>query len=258
MKNWKLSLFALAVAALISGPVMAQVDYSEDFESYSENSGGNDGDLGGGWNLFANVFSDYPGCSSYLYQYGPFPAPNNNDAVSAIRIGSTGKALDVFSDYANADHGSGNCIETNVYQEVTLTASDAGTFEFIFDTQAPNALGTDVSTYGFVKLLDPNNGYSLDLFQTVSTASAGTKTISVDLDATADGKILQWGFANTASNYESSSRYYDNVTFALEQTTPPSAGGGTYEGVPTLGTYGLLVLLLLMGATAAIVLVRRD
>jgi hypothetical protein len=50
---------------------------------------------------------------------------------------------------------------------------------------------------------------------------------------------------------------YDSVTFAPQQDTPPGSED-SFEGVPTLNTYGLLVLLLVMGATAAIVLVRRS
>ena len=95
------------------------------------------------------------------------------------------------------------------------------------------------------------------LFETVSTTSGGIKSISVTLDASDDGKILQWGFASTASNYEASGRVYDSVTFAPQQDTPPGSED-SFEGVPTLNTYGLLLLLLVMGATAAIVLVRRS
>jgi hypothetical protein len=105
-------------------------------------------------------------------------------------------------------------------------------------------------------MLDPNNGYATVLFQTVDTATAGSKTLSVDLDASADGMVLQWGFANTASNYEASGRFYDNVTFAVP--APPPSYDTVPSDVPTLGPLGLLALLLLIGATAGIVLTRRG
>ena len=200
----------------------ANIQFSDDFESYDLYVGpGSQGDIGGGWTIFANVFSDYTACTQYLYGYGPFPAPNKDGGFSNISEGSTGQALNVFSDYENGDHGNGNCLETSVFQEVVFNAADADSYTFSFDVETPIALGVGVDTYGFIKLLDPNNGYNTDLFQTVSTVAAGSKSITVDLDATADGKILQWGFSAIASNYEPSGRLYDNVSFAPEATEPP-------------------------------------
>lgn len=200
----------------------ANVQFSDDFESYDLYVGpGYQGDIGGGWTIFANVFGDYPGCSQYWYGYGPFPAPNKDSGFSNITAGSTGQALNVFSDYDQSDHGNGACIETSIFQEVVFSAADADSYTFEFDVEAPDALGVDVNTYGFIKLLDPNNGYNTVLFETVSTVTAGSKSITVDLDATADGMILQWGFSTTASNYEPSGRLYDNVSFAPAATEPP-------------------------------------
>jgi hypothetical protein len=201
----------------------AQVQFSDDFESYNLYVGptGNEGDIGGGWTAFANVFGDYPGCSQYWYGYGTFPAPNKDSGFSNITTGSTGQALNVFSDYEQADHGKSACVETSVFQERDLSAADAGSYTFMFDVDITAPLGVGVNTYGFIKLLDPNNGYSLDLFETVSTVTAGSKSITVALDATADGKILQWGFTTTASNYAASARIYDNVSFASAQPVTP-------------------------------------
>lgn len=259
MRKWK--LYALAcVAALMSTTALAQLDVSEDFESYTLHPGGdvgNIGDIGGGWLGFVNVWGDYPGCNTtYLYGYGVFPAPNSDAAISGIVTGSDGQALNMFSDYLNGDHANGNCIETNVFQETTFSGADAGTYEFTFDAEAPAALGSGVNAYGFVKVLDPNAGFAAVLFQTVETATGGSKTISVDLDASFDGMILQWGFANTASNYESSGRIYDNLAFAVP--APPPSYDTVPSDVPTLSPMGLLALLLLVGATAGIVLMRRG
>jgi hypothetical protein len=138
--------------------------------------------------------------------------------------GSTGQALNVFSDYDNPDHNNGACLETSFFQETTFSAVDPGEYTFRFDTQSPAALGANVSTYGFIKLLDPNNNYNADIFLTVPTITAGTKSLDVMLDASADGKILQWGFSTTASNYEASGRLYDNASFALKNT-------GSYQGL---------------------------
>lgn len=236
-----------AAAVLLSSSAFAAINFSDDFESYSLYVGpGYQGDIGGGWLIFANVFGDYPGCSQYWYGYGTFPAPNKDSGFSNITTGATGQALNVFSDYDNANQGDGACIETSVFQERTFSAADAGSYTFSFDTQAPDALGTDVSTYGFIKLLDPNNNYNTDLFLTVPTIMAGSKTLDVVLDASADGKILQWGFATVASNYQPSSRLYDNASFSVSNT-------GTYEGVagvpiPLWALLAMIGLLALVGA----------
>ena len=110
-----------------------------------------------------------------------------------------------------------------MFQEHVVTSSDHGLYTYRFETQVPLELGADVETYGFIKLLDPNNGWSQDLFFSVSTITAGVKTIKVRLDSSADGKVLQWGFANFATDWQASGRHYDNVTFAI-------SGSGAYEG----------------------------
>jgi hypothetical protein len=73
--------------------------------------------------------------------------------------------------------------------------------------------------------------------------TAGSKSITVTLDETADGKILQWGFSTVASNYLATGRLYDNVEFSLAPVGPPITP--RYEGVPIplwafLGMTGLL------------------
>lgn len=243
MKRLAINILILSAAALLSSPALAAIDYSDDFESYVNPPDGNP--IGGGWTAFANVFTGFPACDPYLYGYGPFLTPNSNSAFSNIAIGATGQALNVFSNYDDDQHAQGNCLETSVFQERVFSAADADSYRFRFDTEVPAPLGAGVSTYAFIKLLDPNNGFSLDLFETVATVTAGSKFIDVTLDATADGKILQWGFTAVASNYLPSGRFYDNVTFALAPVGPPI--GPRYEGVPIplwafLGMGGLLAL----------------
>jgi len=231
-----------------SSYAMAQVNFSDDFESYDLYVGpGPQGDIGGDWKIFANVWEDYPGCSStYLYGYGVFPAPNKDTGFSNISAGNTGQALNAFSDYDNAGHAAGQCIETSVFQEVIFSAADAGSYTFMFVTEATDALGTGVDTFGFIKLLDPDNGYGLivDPPATVSTTSAGVKSITVTLDASLDGKIVQWGFTTKASNYEASGRYYDNVSFAPEGSVAPP-GGPDFDGIP-IPKWALFAMALLL------------
>lgn len=240
---------AVAVAAMMSGPAFAQIDFTDDFESYDLYVGpGDQGLIGGGWKVFANVFGNYPTCDPYWYGYGTFDAPNKDSGFSNIVIGSTGQALNVFSDYNNADHENNACIEASVFQEVGFTAADAGTYDFQFLTEVPGPLGDGVTTYGFVKLLDPNNFYATVLFEKASTVGSGAKSITVTLDAVAhDGMILQWGFGSIASNYEASGRFYDDVSFALEGVYDPPTGSFVgFEGVP-IPQWALLIMIGLLG-----------
>ena len=171
MKRLTNSLVILSVTALMSGSAFATVNFSDDFESYSLPDGN---PIGGGWTWFLNVWTDddgapgFPTCNVYVFGYGPNPAPNSNGtpncAVSNIAVGATGQALNVFSDYGNHDfHAGGDCLETSVFQETVFDAGDAGNYTFSFDTQVPEALVDGVTTFAFVKLLDPNAGYS-DVF----------------------------------------------------------------------------------------------
>ena len=80
----------------------------------------------------------------------------------------------------------------------------------------------------------------------ISTETAGEKTLEIELGAAEEGAILQWGFANVASNYEASGRLYDNVSFGLAPVGPPI--GPRVEGVPIplwafLGMLGLIGLI---------------
>lgn len=249
MKRLANKIVTFAAAVLLSSPAFAAINFSDNFESYDLYVGpGYQGDIGGGWLGFANVFGDFPVCSPFWYNYGnTFPAPNKDTGFSNITTGASGQALNVFSDYDNTDQGNGACLETSVFQETVFSAADAGSYTFRFDTQTPEALGTDVSTYGFIKLLDPNNGYSADIFLIVPTITAGTKTLDVILDASADGKILQWGFSTVASNYLPSARVYDNVSFAPANT-------GSYQGeegvpIPLWALFAMAGLLALVGGS---------
>ena len=246
MKRLAKSILILLAMALVSSSAFAAINFSDDFESYVTPADGNA--IGGGWTAFANVFGGFPTCDPYFYGYGPFLAPNSNSAFSNISLGNTGQVLNVFSNYDDDQHAAGNCLETSVFQEITFSAADAGSYTFMFVTEVPDALGTGVDTFGFIKLLDPNNGYSLDLFEAVSTITAGVKSITVALDATADGKKLQWGFSTIASNYEASGRYYDNVSFAPEGSVAPP-GGPDFDGIPIpkWALFAMALLLLYVG-----------
>ena len=253
-----------AAAVLVSGTSFAAIDYFENFDGF----GAGATELSdAGWLVFANVFDDYPGCAAnYQYGYGPFPAPNGGPAFSSVVPSGSASppALAVYSDYNNGDHGTGYCIEANVFQERAFSASDAGVYEFAFNAEPPpppdDVFMDGQRTYAFVKMLDPNAGFALTLFEVVETTTlspgANLLSIIVDLDASFDGQILQWGFASTATGYSPTGRWYDNVSFGI-YTPPPPPPPPSDVGIPTLNIKGLLILLALVGGIGAITLTRR-
>jgi len=213
-------LATVAAIAFMPASNAALVNYSQDFEGMTQSDpnalGADD------WLVFGNVF-DSGGV--YLYGYGAFPAPNGcstSPAFSCVAAGDGGPSqgtqqLVVFSDYNNTDHAIGFLIESNVFQEQTIGAGDVGkTMSFSFDAKKGDIAGSSTAL-AFIKTLDPNAGFALTNFITIDTTSIpitwGTYSLSIFIDASLNGQLLQFGFLNNASNYESSGVLYDNVCF---------------------------------------------
>lgn len=215
---------AALLLCLVPAAALALSPYAEDFESLNQ---GDTAALGNaGWLVFANVFSPSGG---YLYGYGVFPAPNDGAAFSAIASGEGGASqglqqLVVFSDYNNADHANGNLIEALVFQEQPIGPGDVGeTWEFTFDAKLGNLEG-GTTALAYIKTLDPGAGYATTNFITVDMTTIpstwGTYSLQITIDPSLDGQLLQIGFANTATNYEGSGVFYDNLTFTITGAVP--------------------------------------
>lgn len=184
-----------------------------------------------GWLVYGNVFT--PGLV-YLYGYGPFPAPNAGTAFCAIDAGQGGaeqglQQLSIYNDYNNADHANGNLVEANVYREQTVAAGDAGTtWVFDFDAKLGNLVAPSTAV-AFIKTLDPAQGYALTNFITLDTTilptTWGHYSLSIDVDASLVGQLMQFGFASTTTNYVASGVYYDNLRWDEQPSTDvPGAG----------------------------------
>lgn len=220
----RVSLVVVSLACLTPVASLALAPYSQDFELLDQgdvNALANDG-----WLVYGNVFSPE---WIYWYGYGPFPAPNDGAAFCAIVIGEGGagqgtQQLSVFSDYNNPDHGVGAHIESNVYQEQAISADDVGeTWIFEFEAKLGNLAG-QTTALAFIKTLDPGAGYQMTNFitedMTQTPATWTSYSLSIVIDATLVGQILQIGFANTATYYEGSGVFYDNIDFYMDETTP--------------------------------------
>jgi hypothetical protein len=227
-KPTKLLLTAATLFCLIPAAGQAVLsEYSQDFELLAlddPSALANDG-----WWVFGNVFDPQ---GEFLYDYGRFPAPNHPLAFCAIVVGEGGaeqgiQQLVVFNDYENGDHAFGNLIESNVYQEQTITAEDVGqAWVFEFQAKRGNIEGASTAA-AFIKTLDPNAGFFVTNFITADMTSIPTTwtgaTLGISIDSGLVGQILQFGFVNVATNYEGSGIYYDNLVFRQLTVDVPDA-----------------------------------
>jgi beta-glucanase (GH16 family) len=224
--------------------VPATIVYSQDFENLDAGNpdalGTNGGD---GFVVFASVWDGEVGTGVFQYQYGPFPAPNGGPGFSAIAGGEGGvdqgaQYLNIYSDYNNQDHGNGLTINTSVFQEPRSLASpiepaDIGLcWTFTFDYKSPAFDGiadpaSNATANAFIVTLDPNAGFAAtnDIrFDTTDASNADWASGSIDID-TADpalvGQILQFGFNTTATNFEDSGVFYDNIVISTRPGACP-------------------------------------
>jgi len=210
--------------------------YEQDFESLDDMSATALSD--DGWQFFGNVFD---GSDVFKFGYGPMGAPNatvspSETFISAVVSGEGdapqgAQQLSVFSDYnccqPNEGHLNGtDKVEMNVFQEINpIPSSFIGqTVDFSFDAKRGNIEGA-TTALAFITTLDPNTGFAQTNFVEIDMTSIPTTwdryMISLDLaDPLLEGQILQVGFRNTASNFEGSGIFYDNVEARL------SDGGG--------------------------------
>ena len=225
-----IGLLAVAMICLLPGIASAQLpSYSQDFESLNQADPG--ALAGDGWKVFGNVFD---GGGGYAYGYGTYPAPNNPGAPAFCLVaageggaGQGAQQLVVFSDYNNADHGAGFRIEANVFQEFTVGAGDVGTtWIFGFDAKHGDLAGASTAL-AFIKTLNPNAGWATTNYITADmTYIPGTWSgyqLSIYIDPSLAGQILQIGFMSSASNYEPSGTFYDNVSFYLDGGIPTNS-----------------------------------
>ena len=217
---------AAGVAALIvAAGANAQIQaYSDDFEGYDvANADGLNGHDSAGWLVGANVFD--PTGTNFLYNYFTFPAPNGGPAFSAVVTGEGGpdqgaQQASVYNDYNNADHNIGNRIEANFFQEQTIAAEDVGkTIVFTYDAKQGNIEGASTAR-AFLLTIDPNAGFFVTKREEVDTTEVGTDwqgfTLSLTIDGSQVGQLLQFGFISVAANFEGSGVFYDNINVGAD------------------------------------------
>jgi len=97
----------------------------------------------------------------------------------------------------------------------------------------------DSTATAFIKTIDPGNNFALTNLVDEDTTNLpetwGRFSLELEIDAGLEGQLLQVGFNATASNYEPSGVFYDNLVVdpgpeytedfeSLEQTSPTALG----------------------------------
>lgn len=208
---------------MIDAPIASIGTYEQDFEGMTESDA--DALANDGWLVGANVFD--PTGTTYLYGYFADPAPNGGAAFSELNGDLGGPAqgdvqMSVFNDYSNGDQALGNRIEAVVFQERTVGPSDVGTtMSFSFDAHRRDLAGASAAR-AFLKILDPDNGFSQMAIAEVDMTGVPDAwtpySISLPIEAVHEGKLFQFGFDSTASNYQPSGIDYDNLVLAVAAT----------------------------------------
>ncbi len=218
MQHKARTLFAVAaMICLVPLAALALTPYSQDFELLLQpDPAALSGD---GWIVYGNVFTPL---GVWMYGYGTYPAPNDGLAFCQIDMGQGGvdqgnQQLVIFNDYQNADHALLNIVESNVFQEQTVTALDVGTtWKFEYQAKLGNITG-DSTAKAFIKTIDPSDNWAMTNFVFVEMTNTPVTwmgySLSLYIDAGLDGQLLQIGFLSTATNYESSGIFYDNLVF---------------------------------------------
>ena len=205
------------------------LDYAEDFESLLLTSPTALSDYD--WLIFGQLFRSN---GALRFTYGPYPAPNGGAAFSAVVTGEGGpdqgaQQLRVYSDYnccdePNQGHFNGtDIVVSSVYQE-PLDADNpiaddhvGKTLEFSFDAKRGDINDPEGSStaLAFIQTIDPSAGFSQTNFVTVDMTNVGTTwerySISLAIDESLVGQMLEYGFMSTASNFEPSGVLYDNI-----------------------------------------------
>lgn len=219
--NKYIQTLALAGSLLVSSTVSADIsNWLDDFEGYDNTEPTT---LEPSYLVWGNVTGGAIGD----YSYGPFPAPNNWDPGVSTNVGFSvlepgedaagGVALSVYSDYNNTDHAfTGSSIESIFYKEYTIGAADVGkTWKFTFDAKL-GLLAPPTTAEAFIRIIETDSGdFLIADFDSVNmTATPATwqgYTLSLTIDPAWVGYLFQIGMASTATNYDPSSIFYDNL-----------------------------------------------
>ena len=243
--NLKSFFSAICLAALCltasygQAPAEPQLtDYSQDFEGLTAvgvMGGESDLDMDG-WVVNGLNFEGNPDAiGDFQFFYGNFAAPNSatNPAFSSIvpNQGTDGQGLqhlNIFSDYGEriAHDGTTNYVENRVLRQQIITTASVGdtvTFDFEFkrnfDGTSDFGPTGNTNNFAFVRVLNQLDGtfFTLveDEFETTNADGAtwATGQVTLTIDPSFDGQLLEFGFNTQCQNDNGSGILYDNLVF---------------------------------------------
>lgn len=236
----KHTMSAIAASSLLAFSVSghAALTYSQDWEGVSDTDGA--ALSGDGW-IIGNV---NVGVGAWFAGAG---APNNtadgNSGYSAIVTGQGGpeqgnNVLSTYSDYNPwgplALPGT-QTVETFVYRDIgVIDASDANTtFTFEFDTKQGNinSVTPGAQAWAYITVLNLSD-FSTTYNDTFETTTIGTdwstQSLSVAIDASWAGQLMQIGFKTTVVEstenvFPDSGVFYDNINASNVSAVPVPA-----------------------------------
>ena len=211
-KTFLTMLVLFSAMAMSPSSFAVLVNYSQDFEALHQADPAalsNDG-----WRTFENVYDTDK--ITLLYSDGLYPAPNGGAGFSSIIAVPGNQQLKIFSNYDNADQAVGKWIEALVFQQQTISAADVGTiWTFAFDVKQGDQV-PDSSSTAFLKTA--SSGSILDT--TAYGPDWGRESLSLQIDNSMVGQLVQFGFSTTATSYKASGVFYDNIGFSQTSVVP--------------------------------------
>jgi hypothetical protein len=212
-----MTLAMLTTLILAPSSHAALINYSQNFEALNQ---ADPAALGNnGWRVFANVYNSD---NTFYRDYGVYVAPNGGAGFSSITATQGNQQLKVFSDYTNMDHGYGKWIEAFVFQQQTISVNDVGSiWNFTFDVKQGDQM-PESSSNAFLRTLGTDLAITSEsLFNSTAFGTSwGTRTLSLEIDNSLVGQLLQFGFSSTATNYTPSGVLYDNINFSSAPAVP--------------------------------------
>ncbi len=198
-----------------------------------------------GWVGYMNVFDNNAGAPGGYIFGNPWGLA---DLKTTVAVSNTGTYLGDklvlepnFNTYADNNDGfwrnglfGNKFMEANTFVETasinTASASFAGTIDSY-------TLAGGYSAVAFIKVLNPSNSYSLDVYQTANLISGSTFNLAADLSAH-QGKILQLGFSVSGLNANAANGSLGSVAVTVGAPIPEPS---TYSALVGLAAAGLAV-----------------
>lgn len=229
-----LTAMTMLGALVIAPSSIALTTYNQDFETMTPLQGYPPNDLSlDGWQIYGIAWdtNPYTGPANIVYEYGPFRAANGDPgSIQGVATGQGGPdqgnlVLSKYTDYNNPDHTvvpftpgmPKYYISASTFQTQTIAAGDAGLWRFTYDAKIGNLMA-DSSAFAYILTQDSPTGLGKAfVFNDTTNLPIEWGTYSLDflVDDTMIGDILSFGFSATATNYNGSAVFYDNINFAL-------------------------------------------